>query len=407
MKTLELKSLKKFKCIGAECPQTCCENFVINVDDNTVSKWQKLENIDNPASKMISFLEKKVLSNVDNYFLKLKSSNRCVMLDEKNLCRAHARYGHDDLPITCQEFPRLSLGNEFAIIKSGALSCPEICNLVLGDDDSQLFNFPYERLLGNVSVSKNDVINKIRFVLAEFTQGLIIKKNLAINIKLYYMSYMIGSFFKIVNSEGYSDALGKELLSQSQSNLNDIKSKIHQGQITVNPITAGSYWKNIFQWSVDRNAEFHWLENKSNDLVGLLELDDESQEHFELIYRKLKPLKYRFDKANGLKLEKLFDKYFIISLVNKGFPLHPKKDHFLIALVYILSVLSLVQLFSWIYFDIHGEISRQDLIQIIYHVEHVAGQTDKVYEHLSQNSHMLNLDRYADVFLDLFSASNE
>ena len=35
----------KFKCIGSECPETCCQGWQITLDKETFNKYQKLDNL--------------------------------------------------------------------------------------------------------------------------------------------------------------------------------------------------------------------------------------------------------------------------------------------------------------------------------------------------------------------------
>lgn len=403
MKKIKLKAIDNFKCLGGQCPQNCCTQFFVNVDAKTRKAWRQLSMPGNNEVKLTASIKQVKVDGRVIDKLDLDENKRCILLDENNLCSVQKQYGHDVLPSICREFPRFLQKDKNLQISSAALSCPEIVRLVLTAKQDQLFDYSGDDLFKLKKIGSPSAYRLIKETLADFLTLLIKQRDFGLNIKLFYLAFMVTRFLNIMGTNGVSRDSAKEFLDVALENLNDQAIQIANGEISVNPETAGSYWKMIYHWSGKRNVNFSWLDGFDSELLQLLKLEDSGKQHFSSIYAKLKVLQTKVLKTNAKQLSALFDRYFIASLINKGFPLQPYAKHYLATLVYIYTVIALVQLYIWLYYEVHGEISQQAIVNIIYHVEHQAGQTDEVYKHLGTDGRMLALDQYANVFLDVFA----
>ena len=56
------KYYNEFKCIGSDCPETCCQGWKISIDKDTFNKYQKLDNVNlkNKSDKFVKKLPKEV-----------------------------------------------------------------------------------------------------------------------------------------------------------------------------------------------------------------------------------------------------------------------------------------------------------------------------------------------------------
>ena len=77
-----------FKCIGSECPNSCCVGWEIDLDIKTFQKYKDLH--DSNINKCISVNQKPTYDK----FAKIKNvkDQRCSFLDKNNLCNIQKKY---------------------------------------------------------------------------------------------------------------------------------------------------------------------------------------------------------------------------------------------------------------------------------------------------------------------------
>ena len=112
-----------FRCLAAECEDTCCAGWSIVIDDNSLEKYKSLDGL----------IGNRVRNSVDwetGCFCQYE--HRCVLLNEDNLCDLHLEAGEHMLCDTCRDYPRHM--EEFEGVREGSLSlsCVEAARLILG-----------------------------------------------------------------------------------------------------------------------------------------------------------------------------------------------------------------------------------------------------------------------------------
>ena len=126
-----------FKCIGSECPNSCCVGWEIDLDINTFQKYRDLH--DSSINKCISVNQKPTYDK----FAKIKNVNdqRCSFLDKNNLCNIQKKYSEKLLSPTCSNFPRRKVDFGSKQLSSCLLSCPEISRIFFSDNEQfKIFN---------------------------------------------------------------------------------------------------------------------------------------------------------------------------------------------------------------------------------------------------------------------------
>ena len=120
-----------FKCIGSECPNSCCVGWEIDLDINTFQKYRDLQ--DSNINKCISINQKPT----NDKFAKIKNVNdqRCSFLDNNNLCNIQKKYSEKLLSPTCSDFPRRKVDFGSKQLSSCLLSCPEISRIFFADNE--------------------------------------------------------------------------------------------------------------------------------------------------------------------------------------------------------------------------------------------------------------------------------
>ena len=112
-----------FRCVAAECEDTCCAGWAIMIDDHTLKKYKKLEGtFGNRLRNSIDWKEGCFLQH----------NRRCAFLNEDNLCDLHLEAGEHMLCDTCRDYPRHR--EEYEGLREGSLSlsCIEAAKIISG-----------------------------------------------------------------------------------------------------------------------------------------------------------------------------------------------------------------------------------------------------------------------------------
>ena len=117
---------RRFRCIAAACPDSCCKEWEVDVDSAAAAMYRTLPG--QLGEDLRSFLR-----DTEDGTVMTITEGRCPMWRQDGLCRIQAELGHEALCQTCREFPRLrhdygdfeELGLE--------LSCPEAARLIFAD----------------------------------------------------------------------------------------------------------------------------------------------------------------------------------------------------------------------------------------------------------------------------------
>lgn len=138
-----------FSCIGAECADTCCRGWEINVDKKAFKNLKKNENviIRQLANDHLSLSRE---SESAWGQIKLKDDGYCPFLDTIGLCEIHKQIGHKALSKTCQNFPKSMLMFGDQIEASISISCPSAAEKVLLNPSAFTFK-QSEKMLQNLN----------------------------------------------------------------------------------------------------------------------------------------------------------------------------------------------------------------------------------------------------------------
>lgn len=118
------KYYDRFSCIAARCPDSCCKEWSVDVDEATAAFYRSL-----PGS--LGDRLRQVLQDTDNGSQITIVDGRCPMWRQDGLCRIHAELGHQALCKVCREFPRLRHDYGAFVELDLELSCPEAARLIL------------------------------------------------------------------------------------------------------------------------------------------------------------------------------------------------------------------------------------------------------------------------------------
>lgn len=114
-----------FKCLASACPDSCCKEWEVEIDDRTAAYYRSL-----PGA--LGDRLRSVLKDDPDWGTVMTIENgRCPMWRNDGLCRIQAELDHDALCKTCRDFPRLC--HDYGTFQEYGLelSCPEAARLIL------------------------------------------------------------------------------------------------------------------------------------------------------------------------------------------------------------------------------------------------------------------------------------
>ena len=113
----------RFRCVAAECEDTCCAGWAIMIDEESLEKYKNMEGA----------FGNRLRNSIDwenGSFCQYEK--RCAFLNEDNLCDLHIEAGEHMLCNTCKDYPRHM--EEYEGLREGSLSlsCIEAAKIILG-----------------------------------------------------------------------------------------------------------------------------------------------------------------------------------------------------------------------------------------------------------------------------------
>lgn len=113
----------RFRCVAAECENTCCAGWAIMIDEESLEKYKNMEGA----------FGNRLRNSIDwenGSFCQYEK--RCAFLNEDNLCDLHMEAGEHMLCKTCRDYPRHM--EEYEGLREGSLSlsCIEAAKIILG-----------------------------------------------------------------------------------------------------------------------------------------------------------------------------------------------------------------------------------------------------------------------------------
>lgn len=117
---------KKFRCIAAQCPDSCCKDWEVDVDEVSAEFYRGLEGA-------LGDRLRQVMRTENGETAMILDEGRCPMWRQDGLCRIQAEQGHDALCKVCREFPRLYQDYGDFAEWGLEMSCPEAARLIFED----------------------------------------------------------------------------------------------------------------------------------------------------------------------------------------------------------------------------------------------------------------------------------
>ena len=123
----------EFQCVGPECPDSCCQRFVVHVDQQTFREYRhSKDEVLRPMFKIHLQRNDKNSSVAEYGSFKLNPvSKACSFQADSGWCEIHRRLGEEKLPDICFTYPRHNYFLDGHFEQIMGLSCPEAARLAL------------------------------------------------------------------------------------------------------------------------------------------------------------------------------------------------------------------------------------------------------------------------------------
>jgi len=112
-----------FRCIASACPDSCCKEWDVQVDDASAAYYRSLPG---PLGDRL----RQVLKEEDCGTVMTIENGRCPMWQTDGLCRIQSELGEQALCRVCRDFPRLRHDYGDFVELGLELSCPEAARLI-------------------------------------------------------------------------------------------------------------------------------------------------------------------------------------------------------------------------------------------------------------------------------------
>ncbi len=122
------KYYQQFQCIASRCRHSCCIGWEIDVDEETLARYQMVS----------EGYGKQILGSIDmedTPHFRLATNERCPHLNEAGLCNIILSLGEGYLCEICREHPRFYHRTPHGMEVGLGMACEEACRIILSSDD--------------------------------------------------------------------------------------------------------------------------------------------------------------------------------------------------------------------------------------------------------------------------------
>ena len=398
--TINLNVLEKFECIGAQCPDHCCGEWQVIIDDEVLQRWQAIPALAKTIASQTGILEG---DQKQRRVMHKGEDGLCIQLDQQGLCQIQSNYGHTALPAICQQYPRKSFSINGVDVHTAMLSCPEILRLALFDSNGiNLFDNFKQMLTSSGFSSSQDQLN---ITLARYMQDVMQQKKYFLRYRLYLVACSLADVVTCLSEPKQGEDPNyqvQKLLSKPKDQLYELNLLNKSGKLGLSDADFVSYWSAIYDISLTRNIKC--LSSITSHSALLLNLEQNGSGSIT-INEQCMQLKSAFQAAQA-QLSRhhlhLYERYVGLSLFNRGYPLMPYAKNQLLTMASALISFSITGLFIAAVIDQRGSISDAELSEIIWKVERKTSHSDGLYDIIRENPHFLELKEYASALLYLF-----
>jgi lysine-N-methylase len=133
--------VRRFKCIGGACEDSCCQGWQVPIDRTTYDRYRSCADPELLVSMTSNVTKNRANPTPANYAkIKMSAELACPFLDTERLCSIQKKLGEEALSVTCATYPRISSMVNGVLEQAMTMSCPEAARLALLDPDVMEFD---------------------------------------------------------------------------------------------------------------------------------------------------------------------------------------------------------------------------------------------------------------------------
>lgn len=381
MKILKPFYYDDFKCIADKCIDSCCIGWRISIDKESYKKYKR---VNGEFGKYLKTGINRIRENNNNLFygvIKLKN-NRCIFLDENNLCNIYINLGEKYLCNTCKCYPRIIEKYGEIYEKNLTMSCPEVARYLVKFKDDFYFNMDEEEVS---DLDKDYVVNKSYdeklYNLLWSSRSLAIEiiqfKEISIWKRIVFLKMLCDKIQKRIDENKFENY--QQLLNNFRYEIVNIDTINSLDKITIRPDIKMPFTKSILQLRNDfgiKNEQYLKLIDEYNELVKennadylMIEIENEFNEFL---------CKYANIFENLLIY--LIYRYFMRALYTKDLEVEINK------VIISYAVIKILLLARWYKND--KTLNEKEFVEIFYLfsrvIEHTSGFLDKLYNNVKE-----------------------
>ena len=114
----------QFRCAASECPHTCCAGWEIDIDPDSLARYQRM------TGAFGARVQRSISLDGTPHFI-LTEHERCPLLNRRNLCDLILHEGEDALCQICRDHPRFRNYFSSRVEMGLGLVCGEAARLIL------------------------------------------------------------------------------------------------------------------------------------------------------------------------------------------------------------------------------------------------------------------------------------
>ncbi|MBQ3284570.1 MAG: flagellin lysine-N-methylase [Ruminococcus sp.] len=118
-----------FRCIAADCPDSCCQGWDVVIDSDAEQFYNTVQ------GEFGEKLREAIITDADgDRVFRLAENKKCPFWGADRLCDIYRALGEEHLCATCARFPRITMDYTVFTEHTLALACPEAARLILTTD---------------------------------------------------------------------------------------------------------------------------------------------------------------------------------------------------------------------------------------------------------------------------------
>jgi len=366
----------KFKCIGAQCKDSCCIGWKVYIDKKSYVNYKKVKG---EFGKKLNYGISRNRSN-ETYLhygeMKLRDG-RCKFLNDNNLCDVYINLGEEYLCNTCKQYPRVLYKFSNIFEKTLNISCPEVARIFVESNEIFSFNIENEELNGTekqfIQEGKH---NKNLYNLLWKGRDLSIKVAQFREIDIWK---------RLVFIKTIGEKL-QELINES--NYNQLENAIEELKNTITSFKVISSLDNIEKVNTVKIAFIKVLLQRKVNIGESNKVFNEILKDFNFIFEDNEKASLILEKKENefniyfKEYEYIFENYIIYSLYNNYIKALNSKDlnKNILILTLSYSTIKMLLLAKWIKND--EILIKEDIIDVLYSFSRVTEHNNIFMESL-------------------------